>query len=183
MRDSDKFRELQQRMNRLEQQEIAGRRNRFYEYKSSASLGDWPLVHVVIGRDPATGKRKTARGIIAIGRIAVGVIAIGQLAIGFFSIGQLALGLFAALGQGAVSRVSMGQLCLGWSFSAGQVCLAKEVAVGQVAGAEYAMGQLAYGPNPVGMNRFSENGARFFGRYVPGVVDVIRDAASKPERE
>src|SRR5258708_5306406 len=50
-----------------------------YEYKSSVTIGGWPLVHVCSGFDPATMRLRVAKGVIAIGNVAVGVLAIGGL--------------------------------------------------------------------------------------------------------
>src|SRR5438874_2553821 len=71
-------------------------------YREFTSHRRWmglPLLHYTAGRNPETGARKTAKGVIAIGRIAVGIISIGQLAIGVIAIGQLSFGLLLALGQ------------------------------------------------------------------------------------
>jgi hypothetical protein len=45
-----------------------------YEYKSEAELFGLPLVHIARGIDPKTGAPRVAKGIIAIGNIAVGVL-------------------------------------------------------------------------------------------------------------
>ena len=108
---------------------------RRFEYKSAYTIFGLPLVHVVIGRDPKTGRLGRARGIIAIGRLATGVVALGQIAIGVLSLGQLSLGLFFSLGQLSVA---------GWQ-SAGQLAAAPYLAVGQIAAGRYAVGQLVVG--------------------------------------
>ncbi|OGL43583.1 MAG: hypothetical protein A2161_21565 [Candidatus Schekmanbacteria bacterium RBG_13_48_7] len=181
MDDKEKINELEERLSNLETKtRLSGRWS--YEYKSEAAIGDWPLIHIVIGRDPETGRRKIAKGIIAIGRIAIGFIAIGQLALGIIPIGQLAVGIFAAIGQGAVAGYSAGQLALGWKISIGQLSMAKDVAVGQLAHADYSMGQAAYGPNSVGINQFSKSGAQFFRQYAPGVVSTIEKSYLKSHR-
>jgi len=53
-----------------------------YEYKSKWSIGSWPLVHVCGGINPTTLQPRIAKGIIAIGDIAVegGDRALPQLA-------------------------------------------------------------------------------------------------------
>ena len=38
-----------------------------FEYKSEASLGSLPLLHITTGVDAATGRPRLARGVIAIG--------------------------------------------------------------------------------------------------------------------
>ncbi len=56
----------------------AGNRLFTYEYRSKKELFGLPLVHIVygLGIDPLTGKFRVAKGIIAIGNIAVGGLAI-----------------------------------------------------------------------------------------------------------
>src|SRR5947209_13449687 len=72
---------------------------RFAEFKTHLKWGGMPLVHYTSGICPETGKRITAHGIIAVGRIASGIIAIGQIAMGLIAIGQLRLGLVLGIGQ------------------------------------------------------------------------------------
>jgi hypothetical protein len=45
---------------------------RFAEFKSHLAWGNMPLVHYTYGVCPETGKRITARGVIAVGRFARG---------------------------------------------------------------------------------------------------------------
>src|SRR5438045_1437214 len=47
------------------------------EYRSRATLFGLPLVHIAFGFDPRTGRKRIARGILAIGDTAVGVVACG----------------------------------------------------------------------------------------------------------
>lgn len=117
------------------------------EYRHPKTLWGLPLVNVVSGRDPRTGRRRVARGIVAIGQCSVGLIAIGQLAVGLVAIGQLALGVVAALGQGAVGLVATGQLAVSTFFSGGQLALGK-VAVGQLAMGSTVLGQKTLVPPP-----------------------------------
>jgi hypothetical protein len=73
-----------------------------YEYKSSITIGRWPLVHVCGGIDPQTRRPRIAKGVIAIGDIAVGVLAIGGVACGLFTIGGVSLGALLAIGGAAL---------------------------------------------------------------------------------
>ena len=43
-----------------------------YEYKSESELFGWPLIHITQGINPETSAPRVAKGIIAIGNIAVG---------------------------------------------------------------------------------------------------------------
>src|SRR5580765_7633981 len=93
-----------------------------FEYRSRLKVFGLPLVHVVRGIDPSSGRRPTAVGIIAVGQVAVGVIALGQASIGLgWGIGQLAFGLLAA-----------GQVAAGLVGAAGQLAVAPH-ALGMVA--------------------------------------------------
>jgi hypothetical protein len=83
------------------------------EYKSRTQLFGLPLVHIVYGpaMNPATGKLRVAKGIIAIGGLAVGVLALGGAAFGIIAFGGLAVGLLAALGGAAIGTgISIGPL-------------------------------------------------------------------------
>ena len=97
----------------LEKIHVGGGWQSSREFRSRKTFLGWPLVHVVRGKDPQTGKLQIARGWIAvsdysaIGGIAVagvkatGIIAVsGVISIGVFSIaGATALGAFAAGGE------------------------------------------------------------------------------------
>src|SRR5689334_17429138 len=85
----------------------------FEEFASHRKLGRFPLLHFTRGKSPETGKRVTARGVIAVGRKAVGVVAVGQAALGVIAVGQLALGLLLGLGQASWGLVAVGQLAIG----------------------------------------------------------------------
>jgi hypothetical protein len=118
--------------------------SRFAEFKSRSSWGGMPLLHYTYGICPETGKRVTARGVVAIGRFARGFIAIGQVCIGLIAIGQLAIGLVFGLGQAATDAICIGQLAISMIFAFGQISLGK-VAIGQIVYGQYALGQLGWG--------------------------------------
>jgi hypothetical protein len=101
-----------------------------FEYRSRLRLGGLPLVHVVRGVDPSTGRRPPAVGLIAVGQVAVGLIAVGQVALGVISVGQAAFGLGWGIGQLAFGLLAAGQVA---------------------AGALGALGQIATGPHALGM--------------------------------
>jgi hypothetical protein len=104
-----------------------------FEYRSAASIGEWPLVHICAGVDPATMRPKVAKGVIAIGNIAVGVVAIAGISLGVISLGGLSLGLLVALGGGAIGvGLSMGGLAVG-SIAVGGLAIGFVYAIGGVA--------------------------------------------------
>jgi hypothetical protein len=115
----------------LDRQAVLG-----FEYRSSAAIGDWPLVHICSGVDAATMRPRIAKGVVAIGNVAVGGIAIGGLAVGLVGVGGGAIGLLFALGGAAIGAgLSIGGLAIG------------SVALGGAAiGFSYAIGGGAFGP-------------------------------------
>jgi hypothetical protein len=106
-----------------------------FEYKSSITIAGWPLLHVCGGVDPQTMTLRVARGVIAIGNIAVGALAIGGVACGLVTIGGASFGLLlaiggAAIGTGlsvggfAVGTIAIGGAAIGWLRAAGAVAIA-----------------------------------------------------------
>lgn len=107
-----------------------------YEYKSSTTIGGWPLVHVCMGMDASTLRPKVARGVIAIGNMAVGGVAIGGLAFGLVTVGGLSIGLACAFGGAA----------LGLGLSVGGFAVGSIAVGGAAVGFMYAIGGGAFGP-------------------------------------
>ena len=98
-----------------------------YEYKSARTLFGLPLLHINVGH-----RDHWARGIIAIGNIAVGVVALGGLSVGIFSIGAFSVGALAlgalafglaALGPVAVGLLAFGPVALGLWYAGGVAAL------------------------------------------------------------
>ena len=94
------------------------------DWRTKASLGGYPLVHVAFGRD-ASGRRRVARGVVAVGQWAVGVVTIaqfgiayvigvGQFVLGPIVVAQFALALVLGLGQFATGVIAIGQVAAGW---------------------------------------------------------------------
>jgi hypothetical protein len=104
-----------------------------YEYRSAITIGGWPLLHVCGGIDPQTLRLRVARGVIAIGDIAVGVLAIGGLACGLVTVGGASLGLLLAAGGAALGiGMSVGGLAVG-SIAIGGAAVGFLYAIGGVA--------------------------------------------------
>jgi hypothetical protein len=107
-----------------------------FEYKSSLSIGGWPLIHIAGGVDPKTMQLRAAKGIIAIGNIAIGGLAIGGVALGLISVGGVSLGLLLAIGG----------VALGAGCSIGGVAVGAVAIGGFAVGYIFSMGGLAFGP-------------------------------------
>jgi hypothetical protein len=100
-----------------------------FEYTSARTFLGYPLVHIAFGRD-RHGKRRVARGIIAIGQFAFGLVTVAQFGVGLlFGFGQFIVG-GAVLAQFAGGLVAVGQFAAGYA------------ALGQMVLAYYGLGQI-----------------------------------------
>ena len=124
------------------------RRSYDFEYKSKIKIANVPLVHINLGRG-----FKVAKGIIAIGNIAIGLFSLGGLSFGMLSLGGFSLGLlvFAGLAIGGISfgglsigYVAIGGLAIG-IYSAGGLAIGAKLAVGGMALGNVAIGSIAKG--------------------------------------
>jgi hypothetical protein len=123
-----------------------------YEYRSRRKLWGLPLLHIATGMDPVTGRTRVARGVIAIGNMAVGVVALGSA----FAVGFLALGGGVALGLvGLAGGLGLGLLAVGGGASVGGIALAGGIAVGGLALGGGAVGYYAFGGGAWGAHPFS----------------------------
>jgi tRNA A-37 threonylcarbamoyl transferase component Bud32 len=85
-----------------------------FEYRSKATLLGLPWIHVVSAvRDPLTQRTRWAKGVIAMGDLALGVYAGGTVAIGLVAVGVVALGP-VALGLLALGQSALGAMAVGW---------------------------------------------------------------------
>jgi hypothetical protein len=131
-----------------------------FEYRSNASIGAWPIVHVCTGIDPVTMRPKVAKGVIAVGNIAIGGLAIGGLACGLLTIGGASLGLLFALGGAAVGLgVSIG------GFAVGSVAIG-----GAAIGLRCAMGGAAIGPAVIDSRRCDPAAVELIRQWVPFIA-------------
>ncbi len=128
---------------------------RSWTWESQTRLFGLPLVSVCLSFYPHMLRcRKTAKGIIAIGNIAVGVVALGALSVGIFSIGALSVGAFAlgalafglaAMGPVAVGLMAFGPVAVGLWYAGGVAALGGNISVGVAAVGETAVGYDAAG--------------------------------------
>jgi len=150
----------------------------FTEKTSKATLIGWPLFHMTLGKCPETGRRKVAKGWVAVGRFALGGIAVGQVAMGLVAVAQLGFGVLFLLAQGGLSGYgAVAQASVAGDFAYGQVAVARREAVGQIAVAEYAMGQIGIGRHVLDMKRRDPEA----GRHFAPILDFFTGQASPPE--
>lgn len=116
----------------------------FTEFRSHAEWLGLPLVNYTRGVNPETGRLKTAKGWLAVGRLAFGGLAVGQASCGLIGIGQASFGLFFAFAQAAAGYYALGQLAVAWGFALGQFGLA-QVVIAQLGIGEWVLAQAGYG--------------------------------------
>jgi hypothetical protein len=131
-----------------------------YEYRSKAHLFGLPLVHIAMGVDLRTGKKKVAKGVIAIGDIAKGIFAFGGLAMGVVSFGGLSLGLIS-IGGLALGGLSLGGCAVACVLAYGGLAIGP-IAFGGLAVGYYAIGGSAWGHYAASGRRGSPEAVRFF---------------------
>lgn len=149
------------------------RKSREYEYKSRLKIGQIPLIHINLGYG-----RKVAKGIIAIGNIAIGVISIGAVAAGLFSFGGLALGGIAlagasagilAIGGASIGYFALGGLAIG-IYACGGLAIASKIAIGGAAFGHIAIGAKATGEYCLQGSQISFQEVMTFLQSIPEVV-------------
>jgi hypothetical protein len=133
----------------------------FAEFKSHAAFLGLPLFHYTRGKCPETGKRVVAKGVLAVGRLAMGILAIGHASFGIIAIGQLGLGLLLGLGPGATGLYAIGQFVVGLMFGLGQIATG-EITIGQLAYGKYVLAQAGYGDYVWSMKRADPEAVTFF---------------------
>lgn len=123
-----------------------------YEYRSQAEILGWPLIHVANGFDPETNRPRVAKGVIAIGNLAVGVFALGGMAVGGFAFGGIGVGLLV-FGGVALGGVAIGGLAVGALFAVGGMAVSLLFAVGGGALAPYTISGAGVDPEFMQMLR------------------------------
>jgi transcriptional regulator with XRE-family HTH domain len=146
-----------------------------YEYVSRMKIGNIPLVHINVGRG-----MRVAKGLLAIGNIAIGIISLGGLSIGLLSLAGLGIGVFAfgglamgvfVLGGLAIGYLAIGGVAIGIN-AIGAIAIAKDVALGAI-----SRGTIAIGASPKGDYTLITNHSttalevkNFISQYVNGGV-------------
>lgn len=139
-----------------------------YEFRTKATLLGMPLVCIGNEFDPATGKDRPCRGIIAVGHFPRGFIAIGDLAVGFVAFGGGALGFFS-IGGGSLGVISFGGGAIGLAVAFGGLAIAP-IAIGGMAIGYYAFGGGALGGHTFSALSQDPVAVEFFNRWVPGLL-------------
>jgi hypothetical protein len=133
----------------------------FAEFKSNKTFLGWPLFHYTRGVCPETGRRITAKGVIAVGRFALGGLAVGQVSLGLLAIGQVGAGLLFGLGQASTGVYALGQLAIGLEMGIGQIATGR-IAIGQIGIGEYVLAQLGFGEHVWGQKSADPEAEHFF---------------------
>jgi len=131
-----------------------------YEYRSKATLFGWPLLHVATGVDPATGRKRNAKGIIAVGTAPRGVIAFGDVAVGVIACGIFGYGVIS-ISVVAVGIVACGSVAVGLIMAMGGLAMAP-VALGGAAFGWYANGAIAWGRHAMSPRGYDPVADAFF---------------------
>jgi predicted Ser/Thr protein kinase len=155
------------------------RRGPGVDYRTEMELFGWPLVHVATGIDPKTGRQRVAKGIIAMGDIAVGGVALGGMACGIIAFGGLAGGLITFAGASFGLLLAVGGAAIGLGFSCGGLAIGS-VAMGGMAIGYYGFGGSAlavHGMSGMGKDpeavRFFEPWAFSFMKVQPFVITIL----------
>ncbi len=134
-----------------------------YEYRSQATVFGLPLLHVATGVDPATGRKRSARGIVAVGSRPRGVIAFGDVAVGVIACGIFGYGL-VSISVVAVGVIALGSVAAGLWLAMGGVALAP-IAMGGAAFGWYANGAIVWGKHAMGPGIYDPLADKFFNPY------------------
>ena len=166
--------DIHERLARLEAKVDTGRAGKSwpcsgFEYRSKARLFGLPLLHIAYGINAETGKLMVAKGIIAIGNIALGIVAIGGFAFGVLTFGGVALGVAALGGIAAALYGAVGGIAIAGQYAFGGIAIAGYVAIGGMAISwNYAFGGLAIGKHPYGSNYRDPQALEFLKNLFPG---------------
>jgi len=125
-----------------------------YEFRLPADSDGLPLIHVAIGFDPRTGRKRIAKGWIAIGDVAIGGIAIGGVSLGVFTLGGVSLGIVAFGGLSIAALLALGGLAIGG------------IAIGGAAIGYYALGGGAFGVHAWSGISQDPEAVRFFSQWL-----------------
>jgi len=121
----------------------AGSETNSFEYRSKSTVFGLPWVHIAVGLPRWNGRRRSARGVLAIGDSAQGVVAVGSRAMGVIAMGTFATGILP-FGLFSFGVFSVGAFSLGLCVSYGVISIAYG-AIGAVAAGIHVRGCYSFG--------------------------------------
>jgi hypothetical protein len=140
-----------------------------FEYRSQTTFFGWPLLHVATGVDSSTGRKRVAKGIIAVGTSPRGVIAFGDVAVGVIACGIFGYGLIS-ISVVAVGVIAWGGVAVGLFLGMGGVAVAP-IALGGAAFGYYANGVIVWGKHALGPHAYDPLADAFFKPYAANIMD------------
>ena len=102
-----------------------------FEFRSKEEINGWPLIHINFGTNPVTGRPLVAKGVVAIGNIAIGIVSIGAVAFGVVTVAGIGLGI-VSLASIAIGIVAIGPIALGYEVALGAIVLSSKFALGAI---------------------------------------------------
>jgi len=102
-----------------------------FEYRSKEEINGWPLIHINLGTHPETGRPLVAKGVVAIGNMAIGIVSIGAVAIGIVTLAGIGIGIVSLAGI-AIGIVALGAIALGYEAALGALVLSSKYALGVI---------------------------------------------------
>lgn len=139
------------------------------DYRSKREFLGVPLVHIASGMDLQTGKRRIARGWLAVGDTAIGGIAFGGVAVGGLAFGGLTLGI-VGYGGCALGLFAFGGLGVGLVGAFAGLAIGGLAAVGGLAIGYFAHGGGVVGEHVLGPMRQDPEAVRFFKPWAPAAL-------------
>jgi hypothetical protein len=102
-----------------------------FKYRSKREINGWPLININLGTHPESGQPLVAKGVIAIGNIAVGIVSIGALAFGIVTLAGVGLGIVSLAGI-AIGITALGAIALGYEVALGAIVPSAKFALGAI---------------------------------------------------
>ena len=102
-----------------------------FEFRSKEEINGWPLIHINSGNHPETGRPLVAKGVVAIGNIAIGIVSIGAVAFGVVTLAGVGVGIVSLAGI-AIGLVTLGAVALGYEYALGAIVQSSKLAIGVI---------------------------------------------------
>ena len=102
-----------------------------FEFRSKEEINGWPLIHINFCTNPVTGRPLVAKGVVAIGNIAIGIVSIGAVAFGVVTLAGIGVGIVSLAGI-AIGIAALGAIALGYEVSIGAIVLSSKFALGTI---------------------------------------------------